>query len=185
MAKENTRPLGCLTYLAVYGLMVAIMYIVTTQKVPGDALTRSEAAAFHIAVVAKKSPEDKDGEIFAFSTTLDGYKNLHIDPARMSFLLPDRPVEVSREGANLHKITVLERHADWQLIEYHFGNTYSSKSRYRAYRDRVEPVSFHWVMSFGIFLNSIALVIPALLLVAIINFARRKASRAKDRTGAG
>jgi hypothetical protein len=40
-------------------------------------------------------------------------------------------------------------------------------------------------MSFGIFLNSIALVIPALLLAAIINFARRKASRAKDRTGAG
>ena len=86
----------------------------------------------------------------------------------VSFLLPRRVVELP--GGDLHKATVLESQPDRQLVQYDYGNSIDSISRYRAFRDRVEPV-FHRVTAYPALVISLAVVLlPAWLLALAVNW---------------
>src|SRR5438552_455272 len=131
---------GYLTYLVVYVVMVTAMYFASTPEVTGNFTERQERD-FHIAAVSLTKAA-KDTSYVAFS--LAQFKTGKVDLASVSFLLPQGDIKIDVPG--LHKVTVLERHPDWQLVEYHYGNTHDSISRYRAFKDRIEPVSYRITM---------------------------------------
>jgi hypothetical protein len=68
---------------------------------------------------------------------------------------------------------VLEDHGDWQLVEYYHGNTAEVISRYRAFRDRIEPISFRVIADVGIAFVAMAMILPAMLLANLINRVQR------------
>jgi hypothetical protein len=148
-----------------YPVMVTLMYIASTPTSVGH-LAEREERGFHVAAVRlKKSPD----EARFVGYTLQQLKSGKVDPESVSFLLPDGAVDIRQ--ADSHQVTVLERHADWQLVEYRHGNTHDTVSRYRAFRDRVEPVSYRITMHAGVVLWALLLLIPAGLLGALVNFA--------------
>ena len=85
------------------------------------------------------------------------------------FLLPEDSVAVG-DGETFAE--VLQDHGDWQLVAVSYWNTHSSKSTYRAYDDRVEPVSYQltgnvMVMLVLIFLLPVALLLSRMLMAAL------------------
>lgn len=69
----------------------------------------------------------------------------------------------------MHRVTVIERHADWQVVEYRYGNSHDSTSRYRAYRDRIEPLAYRMTMSMGFFVSALVLLLPVWIASRLIN----------------
>ena len=78
------------------------------------------------------------------------------------------------QNGDLHRVTVLESQPEWQLVEYHYGNNHDSISRYRAFKDRIEPVSYRITMHPGIFFSAIVLLMPAWIVSVVINAVRKK-----------
>ena len=89
-----------------------------------------------------------------------------LDLTELTFLLPSKSVTIN--VGNIHHAEVLEDHGDWQLVAFHYSNTRTSTSIYRAYKDRVEPVSYKLTSHVGQAFSAIILIIPALILSAII-----------------
>ena len=171
--KKKDRSPGNLTQFVVYGVMLTAMYFASTPEITGN-LTERQEQDFHVAAVRLKKGAD-DSKIVVYSLYL--LKAGKVDLASVSFLLPQDVVDIP--GGDTNEATVLERHPDWQLVEYHFGNTHNSVSRYRAFKDRIEPVSYRVTMHFGIFVSAIVLVIPALIVAAVINAIWNKVARRK------
>ena len=172
--KANGSSPGWLTHLVVYVVAVTAMYFGSTPEVTGDFSERQERD-FHIAAVKRKK-DANDADYVA--VTLAALKAGKVDSASMSFLLPQDVVDIS-PGGDLHKVTVLERHPDWQLVKYNYGNTHDSVSRYRAFKDHIEPVSYRLTMDMGLFFSAIALLIPASLVSVLINAIWRLVARKK------
>jgi hypothetical protein len=176
MKKDNNhdRSPGQWTAYILYVAMVTIMYFAITPKVVGP-ISEHEERDFHVAVV--RLDRNADEPPFA-GYTIRFLKSGEVDPASISFLLPEGNIDIP--GGDAHTVTVLERHADWQLIEYRYGNSHDSTSLYRAFKDRIEPVSYHITMHPGVFLWAVILVFPAHLLGKRINAAWNAAARRKD-----
>ena len=166
---------GYLTHLVVYAAAVTAMYFASTPEVTGN-LTERQERDFHVAAV-KLTKDANDATYVAFS--LAQLKTGEVDLASVSFLLPERDIKINDRGADLHKVTVLERHPDWQLVEYRYGNTHDSISRYRAFKDRIEPVSYRITMDMGLFFSAIVLLIPASIVSILINAIWRAIARRK------
>lgn len=146
-----------------YALALTAVYFASTPEVTGN-FTEREGRDFHVAAV-RLTKDANDANYVAYSLAhLDAGK---VDLASVSFLLPEDVINIT--GGDLHKVTVLERHPDWQLIEYHYGNTHDSISRYRAFKDRIEPISYRITMHIGLFFGAIVLLIPAWIVSALIN----------------
>ena len=78
----------------------------------------------------------------------------------------------------MHRADVVEDHGTWQLIEFYYSNTRTSTSIYRAYADRVEPLSYRITSSVGQVMGAM-LVLPAVLaaclvFVPLVNWIRRR-----------
>jgi hypothetical protein len=182
-AKEKTKvnSPGYLTHLVVYGAAVTVMYYASTPEVTGNFTERQERD-FHIAAVRQTKAAEK-ASYAAFS--LAQLRAGKVDLASVSFLLPQGDIKIDVPGADLHKVTVIERHPDWELVEYQYGNSHDSISRYRAFRDRVEPVSYRITMDMGLFFSALVLLIPAVIVSALINALwKRVARRRKASNGA-
>ena len=162
-AKTNDHSPGRWTHFALYVAMVTIMYFASTPEIVGN-LSESEERHFHVAAVRLKQGAN-ESKFVGYS--LQYLKSGKVDLVSVSFLLPEGIIDIP--GGDIHTVTVLERHPDWQLVEYGYGNTHDSVSRYRAFKDRVEPVSYRITMHPGIFLWALILVIPAGLLGALFN----------------
>ena len=177
MKQEKTKANspGYLTHLVVYAVAVTAMYFVSTPEVTGPFNERQERD-FHIAA-AKLTKDSNDTTYVAFS--LAQLKTGKVDLASVSFLLPEGNIKIDVSGHDLHKVTVLERHPDWQLVEYDYGNTHNSSSRYRAFKDRIEPVSYRITMDMGLFFSAIVLLIPASIVSILINAIWRAIVRRK------
>jgi hypothetical protein len=80
-----------------------------------------------------------------------------------TFLLPHGGARIPSAGDS-YRFDVLEDHGSWQLVEVVFRNTHSSWSRYRAYADRVEPVSYRTDGSFSALLPMLVLIVAAFVL---------------------
>jgi hypothetical protein len=88
------------------------------------------------------------------------------DLTDITFLLP-RPTVTINVG-DIHRVEVLEFHDDWQLVAFHYSNTRTATAVYRAFADRVEPVSYRMTSSAGHLGYAAVLLIPAFLLSRII-----------------
>ena len=182
MTRENTKEKtkgnspGYLTHLVVYGLAVTAMYYASTPAVTGNFTERQERD-FHIAAV-RLPKAAKEASYVAFS--LAQLKAGKVDLASVSFLLPRGDIKINVPGADLHEVTVIERHPDWQLVEYHYGNTHDSISRYRAFRNRIEPVSYRITMDMGLVFSALVLLIPAVIVSALINALWKRRARRRQ-----
>ena len=103
------------------------------------------------------------------------------DPT-LRFLLPAAR-EVDVPGGDLHRATVTEKGADWQVVTYEFGNTISSTSRYRAFADRVEPISHRVTFHPGVLIMLVALTLPAWLAALLAAWAWRRLRTARAPSG--
>lgn len=92
----------------------------------------------------------------------------------VTFRLPAPAVELP--GGDTHKAIVLESQGDWQLVRYEYGNSFTSDSRYRAFADRVEPVSHRVTFHPG-------LLGAMLVLILLVGFAAHFIDRLWARLG--
>lgn len=179
--KSRERSPGCLTHVVLYiGLMAALYFSQYPREFTAP-LPEAEERHFRVAVVERTAPGDR-GRIVPIS--LAALKAGKVDRATISFLLPPGEITVDMEEDH-HGVTVLERRPDSQLIEYHFGNTRESISRYRAFADRVEPISYRIVADVGLGFGALLMLVPAAVLGTIVNWAWKRAARRKGgRAGA-
>jgi hypothetical protein len=146
--------------------MLTPLYLSSTREVTGS-LDERQLRDFHVAALrAAKGPEGPAYVAYSLAQLRAG----KAEPAPVSFLLPPGNIRIQAAGHDLHEVSVLERHPDWQLVEYRYGNTHNSTSRYRAYRDRVEPVSYRLTMDMGLVFSAIVLLVPSSIAAALINF---------------
>ena len=162
------RSPGSLTKFVVYAVALPAMYFFMTPTVTGN-FTEGHARGFRVA--AARQIEDAKGvkSVGYISYSLAQVQSGDIDLTSVSFLLPQEVTNIHPDSGDMNEATVLERHPDWQLIEYRFGNTHNSTSLYRAFKDRIEPLSYRMTMHFGLFVGAIVLLIPVWIVSALIN----------------
>ncbi len=167
---------GCLIPLGIYIAVLVIGFFTTRPAPITDDFADRASRKFSIATVR----ESADGFEYG-RQTLEGY--LERDPERLAFsyLLPEAKITI--QVGDIHQAAIIEDHGDWQLIEFNYSNTYMATSIYRAYTDRIEPVSYQLNSSVGDAMAGMIVTIAALflyLLAVIINFFRnRRAGKAR------
>lgn len=164
---------GKLTHVAVFAMAFTALYVTGTPEITGN-FSESQERGFHVAAI--KLIKDEGKARYA-SYPLSFIKAGKVDSATVSFLLPEDRIErsdIDVPGGDLHQVAVLERHPDWQLVEYRYGNTHDSISKYRAFTDRVDPVSYRVTSHPGLFLGAIVLLFPVWIVSALTNAVWRK-----------
>lgn len=163
---RNRRGVGCLLALAIYIPTVFISYLLTVpDEVTGD-FTGGTSRIFSVATVTRNA-DSVDYE----RTTLETIEERNPESPSLAFQLPKRNVVIKSD--NIYHVNVLENHDDWQLIEFNYSNTYTSKSVYRAYADHVEPVSFQMTSHVGQGMVALAMIIPVYFIAWLITRLRR------------
>lgn len=170
MTKDKTedRCPGSRTQYVVYAVALPAMYFAMTPETTGN-FSEAQARGFRVAAVRliKDDKGVKGPDYVALS--LAQLQSGAVDLATVTFLLPEDVVDVFPDSGDLNRATVLERHPDRQLVEYRFGNTYDSTSRYLAFRDRIEPVSYRITMGPGLLMGAIVLVLPVWIVSILVN----------------
>lgn len=167
------RRVGCLVPLGLYIAVLVVGFFVTRPPLITGSFPDNVARNFSIAIVE----EDTDGVVYGRRTlesVLEG--NAELRPYR--YLLPER--EITVDVGDIHHATVLEDNGESQLIEFNYSNTYMATSIYRAYEDRVEPVSYQVTASVGDAMMLMALTVVAVLLYSLaqlVNFIRNRRAR--------
>ena len=137
-----------------------------------DDFTGRTAREFAIAAVGANDA----GNVEYRALNLEILNADNYDTTNLSFLLPQASVTI--DVGDIHEAEVLEDHGDWQLVAFHYSNTRTSTSVYRAYADRIEPVSYRLTSSVGHVFMAVFLLIPALvatwIVSAIIAWRRRR-----------
>ncbi|MDH3612086.1 MAG: hypothetical protein OEU90_00955 [Gammaproteobacteria bacterium] len=167
MNAKKKRSVGCLLALAIYIPVIIIMYFITVPDEVTKDFTGKNARVFSIAIVH----EGDNGNEYS-RTTLEVIGDADPDRPTPQFLLPEPKVVMSAH--NTYRVNVLEDHGDWQLIEFNYSNTYTSRSVYRAYADRVEPVSFQLTSHVGQAMMALMLIIPVYFIAWLITFIRNR-----------
>lgn len=165
---------GCLIPLGLYLLVVTGVYFVTRPPlITEDFFNEPVSRQFSVATVRMIGSDREYGR-----WVLAGVATRDASDAEISFLLPEP--EITIYVGDIHHASILEDHADWQLIEFNYSNTYMATSIYRAWADRVEPVSFQVTSSVGDVFLLFALTVVALsvyLLLVLVNFFRNRRLR--------
>ncbi len=170
---------GCLIPLGLYVALLGVGFFATRAPMITDHFDDSVASRFYVATVEETAAGFEYG-----SLRLNSVRER--DPRRpaLRFLLPEP--EITIDVGDIHHASVIEDHNEWQLIEFNYSNTYTATSIYRAYADRIEPVSFQMISSVGdVFAWALVTMVAVVLylLVALFNFMRNY--RATKQTGAG
>ena len=169
---RRRRGVGCLGFLLVYGLCVALMVVLTVGKVETSPLSERSLGMFRVALVESGA----DGAApRVVGLPLQYLPDPGEDGRERSFLLPESRVRI--EQGDVQTAEVLEEHGDWQLVAYHYANTVSTVSIYRARRDTVEPVSFQLVSHIGQGFYAMFLLVPAYLLTLLLTLLWRRRQR--------
>jgi hypothetical protein len=96
------------------------------------------------------------------SFTMKEMREAKADPSQVSFLLPADTIYL--RGGDFHRVTVMERHADWQLVEYKYARgKWESTFQYRAFKDRVEAVHGRVANYLAVQYMILFMAIPALI----------------------
>lgn len=171
--KGKRRRSGCMTFIVIYGLSLIVSYFVTTPKQTED-FTGRTAREFSVAgVVTNNSDEGTSYRVL----NLEYLNSGKLDIADLTFLLPQKSITI--HIGDIHNAEILEDNGEWQLVAFYYSNTRTSTSIYRAYEDRIEPVSYRLTSSAGQLLLAVFFLVPALVL-SIITMAilRWRAKRA-------
>ena len=154
---------------------IVIMFFVTRPAPVTSEFDERTARLFSIAV-AEKSVEGIKYKRTGLTTAQDR------DPALppVDYRLPETQVTID-EG-DIHYVSVLEDHGEWQLIEFRYNNTYMGKSVYRAYADRVEPVSFQMIAHLGQAMMAMLLIVPVYITAWLITSIRNRRAAASARS---
>lgn len=164
------RRTGCLVPLGIYvGLIVIGFFLTRPPLVTGD-FSNVASRRFSIATV-----EQVDGQHQYGRQTLESVLERNPASPSFGFLLPEEGVVI--DTGDIHRANVIEDHGDWQLIEFFYSNSHTSRSTYRAYADRIEPVSYQMTSSIGDVVMVVVLAVPAYLLALTITFIRNRKGR--------
>jgi hypothetical protein len=164
---------GCLIPLGLYAAVLVIGFFLTRPPLITGDFSAQTARSFSIAVVE----ETDDGYEYR-RQTLQTIQEREPQLPALRYLLPEQRVTI--DVSDIHYATVIEDHGDWQLIEYDYSNTYMATSIYRAYADRIEPVSYQMTGSVGDAVMAMAVTVIAVLLyflATLVNFVRNRRAR--------
>ena len=153
---------------------VVIMFFVTRSAPVTTEFDERTARLFSIAVAEKT---DKGIQYKRTSLAIVQGRDPALPP--VDYRLPETQITID-EG-DVHYVTVLEDHGEWQLIRFLYNNTYMGESIYRAYADRVEPVSFHMTSHIGQAMMAMFLVVPVYIAAWLITFIRNRRAAASAR----
>ena len=169
MARKRKRGTGCLLALGVYIVLFVIGFLLTRPPEITGEFDERVARRFPVALVVT----DEDSVSYR-PRTLEWVRAQESFMPTQSFLLPEGRVRM--DISDPRTATVLEDHGEWQLIRYNYNNTYTAVSHYRAYANRVEPVSYRMTSSMGDVMLALALIIPAYIVAVLISRWRRRAA---------
>jgi len=164
---------GCLVPFGLYVMVLVTGFFVTRPPLITENFPEQTARSFSVAVVE----EAEDGYEYG-RRTLQTIQERDPELPPFRYLLPEQRITIT--VGDIHHATVIEDHEDWQLIEFDYSNTYMATSIYRAYADRVEPVSYQMTASVGDAMMAMAVTAIAVLLylfAALINFVRNRRNR--------
>ena len=161
-SKRTTAGRGCMTFIVIYGACLLIMYFTSTPEQTKDFTGRTAHEFTVAAFVTSNASEDDNYRVFNLERLNAG----KLDLTDVTFLLPQ--ASVTLYVGDIHSAEILEDHGEWQLVAFYYSNTRTSTSIYRAYRNRVEPVSYTVTSSVGHFFGAVVLLVPALVVSLIV-----------------
>ena len=160
--KSERSSRGVLIFVAIYGVSLVVLFFLSTPTETDD-FTGPVARNFTVAgIVAGGDANEQPYRVFALARMNSGELNLD----GVSFLLPKPKITIN--VGDIHRAKILEDHGDWQLVQFDYSNTHTSTSIYRAYADRIEPVSYRLTSSPMHMFAVLLLFIVALVLTGII-----------------
>jgi hypothetical protein len=160
--KKPNRKYTLAIFIVVYGLGLIVTYVVTT---PTETPPFDERVNWNFTLAGVITGDVTNNQRFRV-LNLQQLKTGNVDLSEMTFLLP-RPT-VTIDVGDIHRVEVLEFHDDWQLVAFHYSNTRTSTAVYRAYANRIEPVSYRVTSTAGHLAYAAVLLIPAFLISRII-----------------
>jgi len=144
-------------------LLFIIVIIFHSSLVERTNFTGKTAQQFFVAgLIQTDPPQSSDFTLFRLED-LQSEKKQH---KKINFLIPDNTKMI--QFHDYGRATVLADHGDWQLIEFSYSDTYMSTSVYKAYKNRVEPVSYLLPFHMLYFIWFIIALIPALIVFLIV-----------------
>lgn len=150
-------------FIGIFGASLAAMYYLTTPTETRD-FTGTTARYFTVAgIVTGDSAAEGPYRVF----NLQGLESGQLDLSEITFLLPQQSITIN--VGDIHRAEILEDHGSWQKVAFHYSNTRTASAIYRAYADRVEPVSYRVTSSVGHLPAAIFLLLIALFLTWIIS----------------
>jgi len=164
---KRKRGVGCLLPLGLYVVSLVVIIFLTRPPEITDDFSGRTARMFSVATVSQAGNGPDYGV-----TSLEALQTRSPDLSPQRFLLPEENVTIS--AGDIHRVTVLEDHGDWQLIRFNYSNSYTATSVYRAFAGRIEPVSFRMTSSIGDGMIAIVLIVPVYLLALLITFIRNR-----------
>jgi len=176
--KQQGKDYGMTIFLVIYIASLIAMYVASTPTETTN-FTGLTARNFTVAgIVTGEVTNDSPYRVLNLQQLTAG----NVDLSEITFLLPQPTITIN--VGDIHRVEVLEFHDDWQLVAFHYSNTRTSTAIYRAYPDRVEPVSYRLTSSAGHLFYAVLLLIPAVFLTWVITtFCNWRARRAVKTPG--
>lgn len=169
---------GCLSFLIIYVTSLLVMYFISSPTETEDFSGRT-AVEFTVAAFATGYPDDGNQN---HVLNLEYLNAGNFDDIAYTFLLPKK--EITIRAGDIHRVEILEDNDDWQLVAFYYSNSRTSTSIYRAYANRIEPVSYRVTSSVGQLFTAIFLLLPAivlsLIIAAIFTWRARRATRSTE-----
>ena len=167
-----------MTKMAIYGVSLVGLYYVSTPTIT-DGFTGSVARNFTVAGIVAGG--DAIGQPYRVYT-LEHLNFVELNLDGVSFLLPKSKITIN--VGDIHRAKILEDHGDWQLVQFDYSNTRTSASIYRAYADRIEPVSYRLTSSvthmFAVLLLFVIALVITGIITGVLNWRARRAHKAQS-----
>ena len=166
-------------FLLTYGVVLVVIFGYPFVVPAETSFTGRTAQNFKIAgVVTDPGPSEAPYRVLNLGYLRSG--NADLD--ELTFLLGQARLTIN--VGDIHTVERLESHGDSQLVAFHYANTHTSTSIYRAYADRIEPVSYRVTSGVGQVFMAGGLFLPILigtiLFVVIYNWLARRRARSEQ-----
>jgi hypothetical protein len=177
VAERKRKNRTTLIFIAIYGVSVIILYAWSTPKETTDF---SGTTARHFTIAGIVTGDTVAGSPYR-ALQLEDVVSGDMDLEGITFLLPQPAITIN--VGDIHRAEITEDHGEWQLVTYYYSNTRTSQSVYKAYADRVEPVSYRVTSSAGQLAAFLMALVPAAILTSIIGSVLNWLARRKFDTG--
>lgn len=153
---------GCLSLIILYGISMFIVHFALIAPEETKNFTGVVARHFYIAVFPQSGKNVKQIPQLINLTQLNSGTYNH---AGKTFLLPEKKLLNSDV-----EVEILEDHRNWQLVALKYSDMEISCSVYRAYPDRIEPVSYKQTTNIVLIVFAMGLSAVVCLVYSIIFF---------------